>query len=252
MTPHDYLVSVLRNQEPENGQVATLRAIRGEIESKLRLAVGSAPRFYYGGSYAKGTMIRECFDLDIVVYHPAGSSRTMADLFNSTGTALQQAGYIVRPKTVAWHLPYDGGFHVDVVPGRAQDLSYLYATLFTNTPRAGTLQTSLKKHIDAVSKTGLADIVRLLKVWRLRHGVPLTTFAMEILTARALDGFSCSDYGSATMRVLMYIRDQIPQIRLVDPANSNNIVEIASIDRGSVQRSAGAAIVAPYWEEIIW
>ena len=252
MTPHDYLVSVLRQQALDKPQLDLLRGVRGEIESKVRATVGNSPRFYYGGSYAKQTMIRERFDLDVVVYYPPGDSRSLAELFKSTGSALERAGYVITPKTVAWHLPYNGGFHVDVVPGRAQDANYLYATLYTNTARGGTLQTSLKTHIDAVAKTGLADIVRILKVWRLRHNVPLTTFAMEILAARALHGLRCDDYASATSAVLRFIHTEIVRIRLVDPANSNNVVEVGSMDRGRTQDVAAAALAASYWEQVVW
>lgn len=75
---------------------------------------------------------------------------------------------------------------------------------------------------------------------------------MGILAARALYGLRCDDYASATSTVFRFVYNEIVRIRLVDPANTNNIVEISSMDRGQVQDAAGAALTAPYWEQIVW
>jgi hypothetical protein len=68
--------------------LAMIRALREQIESRLRQGLGSTPRIYYGGSYAKGTMIREAFDLDIIVYYPHTENATLGQLFDRTQAAL--------------------------------------------------------------------------------------------------------------------------------------------------------------------
>src|SRR5688500_11728367 len=68
MSGHAYLVSVLAAQNLKDSELQPLRVARDAIERWLRGDIGSSPRMYYGGSYAKGTMLRDAFDLDIVVY----------------------------------------------------------------------------------------------------------------------------------------------------------------------------------------
>ncbi len=57
MTPHDYLVAVLRNQELSAQQIRDLRNRRKQIEAWLRGQFGAQLRMYYAGSYGKQTMI---------------------------------------------------------------------------------------------------------------------------------------------------------------------------------------------------
>jgi hypothetical protein len=252
VTPHQYLAGILLSQAMRPEDLTTIRLLREKIEGDLRNAYGWGPRIYYGGSYGKSTMIREAFDLDLVIYFPSTEYVTLRELFTGVNQALRAAGYIVEPKTVALRLPYQSEFHVDVVPGRAQDATFRYATLFKNTTPASTLQTSLKVHIDAVRKTGLADIIRLLKLWRRRHGVPLTTFALEILAARALSGWRRDDYGVALNRVFEYIEQNLSFARLEDPANTNNIVELDGYSRTTAVAHARQALGAQHWGQIVW
>ena len=60
---------------------------------------------------------------------------------------------MVNSKTVCWEIPFQGGFHIDVVPGRALDASYKEANLH-RTDTGTTLKTSIKTHIDPVRGSG--------------------------------------------------------------------------------------------------
>jgi hypothetical protein len=77
----------------------------------------------------------------------------------------------VNSKTVCWEIPFQNGFHIDVVPGRAIDESFKEANLYRTDTRT-TLKTSIKTHIDTVRSSGRRDAIRLLKLWRERRGVP--------------------------------------------------------------------------------
>lgn len=74
MTGHEYLLAVLRAQTLSETELAPLRSARDHIEGLLRPFYGQYARFYYGGSFAKKTMIRAGYDLDIIVYGPDPSS----------------------------------------------------------------------------------------------------------------------------------------------------------------------------------
>ena len=88
----------------------------------------------------------------------------------------------VDPKTVCWEIPFEGGLHIDVVPGRALDAAFREANLY-RTDTGTTLKTSIKTHIDTVRGSGRRDAIRLMKLWRERRGVPFKkSFLLEMMT----------------------------------------------------------------------
>ncbi|WP_242392118.1 nucleotidyltransferase domain-containing protein [Anaeromyxobacter oryzisoli] len=252
MTPHSYLQGLLSQYALQQAELNVLQRIRGDIETCLRRAYGSSPRIYYGGSYGKDTMIRPSYDLDLVVYFPSTELASLKDIFWHVHNVLTGSRYVVKPKTVALHLPYDNGFHVDVVPGRAQDATFRYATLFKNVGNGSTLQTSLKVHIDAVRRPGIREIVKLMKLWRVRRQFSSSTFALEILINRALAGTPVSDFARSMQQVFSFIVSDVQSMRFVDPANSNNELDISLSERSALYSQAVQALNAPYWGDIVW
>jgi hypothetical protein len=97
---------------------------------------------YYGGSFGKKTLIAAHFDLDLVIYFPAGDPK---ELYAAVERRLRAAGHAPSRHNVALRLAYTRGLHVDVVPGRALDETYSYADLYAN-ERDTTRRTSLKAH----------------------------------------------------------------------------------------------------------
>jgi hypothetical protein len=251
MTNHEYLQAIAKDQEVSSQQLDVLRRVREGIEGELRRLSGN-PSFYYAGSFAKKTMVREMFDLDIVVYWPHGWNDTLRNISDAVGNVLRQKWQSVAPKTVAWTINFQGGFHVDVVPGRAIDNSFLYANLYRR-DRDSSLKTSIKVHIDTVRNSGRRDAIRLMKLWRLRKRVPWkTTLALELATIEGAKGSSATDLEKQLLQVFSYLRDNITTVRLVDPANTNNVLsdELTAGDRSSIKSASQAALDAKTWDEV--
>jgi len=251
MSVNDYLKNVLKEQEVLNGNIIhnKLKSCREEIEGKLKKIYGSKVKFYYGGSYGKKTMILLSYDLDIVIYFPPDENRTLKEIYNDVYSTLYDFDYNVHKKTVAIRIYKEDNFHIDVVPGRAQDFYYHYATLYKN-GKDTTMQTSLKEHIDSVRD--VRDIVKLMKLWRLRHSVPIETFPLEQLVVKALYQKRKDDYEYCIMTVLTFLRDRIIDIRVEDPANTNNIIEITPNDRFRILFIATNCLRAHSWCQIIY
>lgn len=246
-----YLRQVLATQDLTPEDVAALQSLRDRIQGQLAQLEG-APRFYYGGSYAKRTMIRARYDLDIVVYWPSAATFTIKGIYDGVGNQLRQYWKNVNPKTVAWELPFDGGFHIDIVPGRALDASFYEANLY-RADTGTTLKTSLKKHIDSVRGSGRADVIRLMKLWKIRNNIPFKkSFALELMTIEGAKGRSFTDLAQQMVGALSYVRDNIMQCNVIDPANSNNALsdDIDWRARSAIHRAASAAINAPYWSDV--
>lgn len=252
MSAQDYLQSLLTAQTLSDPDLAPLRQLRQRVEGRLSALPGKTPRFYYGGSYGKNTMIRQRYDLDIVIYWPQTTSYTIKEIYDMVGRELKKDWSTAHPKTVCWEINFQGGFHIDVVPGRALDTNYLAANLH-RTDTGTTLKTSLKTHIDTVKDSGRRDAIRLLKLWREKKAVPFKkTFLLEIMTISGCKGLPSSELQPQVLAALRYIRDNIVSIQVADPANSNNSLsdDISDGDKRRIKTMADNALAAKYWSEV--
>jgi hypothetical protein len=250
MTIQEYLQELLRDQDLTPAQQDTLQRLRARVEEVVGVLPGSQ-RFYYAGSYGKKTIIREHYDLDVVVYWPGDCNYTLKSLFFAVGDLLQKEWKSAHPKTVAWEIAFQGGFHIDVVPGRAIDSTYTDANLYRR-DKDSTLKTSIKTHIDTVRDSSRRDAIRLMKLWKARKGVQFKTFILELMTIDGCKGQSLIELEPQLLAAFRYIRDNITTARVVDPANTNNIIsdDISSADKAAIKAAAQATLNARYWGEV--
>lgn len=230
MTTNEYLLNVLRSQtlSEDSSELRDLKTRRGEVEALLRAQFANAsPSIRYGGSMAKGTLIRESYDLDLVCYFPNGENgagETLRDIFQNVGTALSQA-FWVDPKTSALRLrSKDVGradFHIDVVPGRFTDDTATDCYLFQNDVDKERLKTNLQVHINFIRDAGVTPALRLLKLWRVRQALALKNFIWELLCIRLLDGMKGAPLEEQVAHVLETISLSLQPIKVEDPANPN-------------------------------
>lgn len=252
MTNQEYLQSLLTGQDLGDSELKTLRDLRDQIETQLREGLQKVERVYYAGSFGKKTMIRETYDLDIVIYWANDCGFTLQAIYDGVGQVLQKHWKCVNKKTVAWEVPFQGGFHIDVVPGRAIDASFNYANLY-RTDTGQSFQTSIKTHINTIRNSGRRDAIRLMKLWRKRQNVPLKkTLALELITIDGCSGTPTADLEKQLLATFRYVRDNILTARLVDPANTNNVLsdEISYSDKLLIQAAAKAAVDAQYWSNV--
>jgi len=245
-----YLEEVLEAQRVDGLIEEALRARRQSIEEALTGGwAEGAPRFYYGGSFGKKTLIAAHFDLDLVIYFPAGDPK---ELYTAVERRLRAANHASSRHNVALRLAYTQGMHVDVVPGRALDGTYYYAELYAN-DRGSTRRTSLKAHID-LARSGDRSTIRLLKLWRWRHGVPVGSFVLELAAAHALARGPAATLEDKLECVLRFLAERFLEARLVDPANPENVVtdDLREADKGLVMSAAQSAVRAPGWEWVVW
>lgn len=260
MTAHEYLQNIVESQKltEDSDELSTLRDHRDEIEGHLREAFGSSPKIRYGGSHAKGTLVKDSYDLDIVCYFPRDDSdagATLEEIFNNVKDVLAKH-YTVRPKTSALHVrTNDSDLHVDVVPGRFIDEATYDAFLFRAVGDKCRMKTNIETHIAHVKNSGVTDAIKLMKIWRTRHNVPLKTFIVELLTVDILKG-STANLDTQMRKVFETLRDAPETITVKDPANltGNDLSEIWNEQiRSTVSamaRSTLATIDAVGWEGV--
>lgn len=233
MTPHAYLEDWLKNREKlDDSEVKEYQAKRAELEEIIKSEWGSKVSVRYSGSVAKGTAVRSSWDLDIALYFDHETFDSLKDMYESVRDVLKKH-YRIREQRVSVGLP---DLKVDVVPGRRLKDDPLSVNLYrTDTGRS--LKTSIDRHIQYISESGARDTIKLLKIWRERWGLEFKSFALELLTIRALQDFEGSGHDSRVRHVFGFIADKVTTVGLEDPANSaNNVADIVPAEHKTLMK----------------
>lgn len=233
MDGNEYLQKILEDQtlKEDGPELKALRDERASVEELLREEFkDSNPTIRYGGSKAKRTMIKESYDLDIPCYFEnedddAGSS--LEDIYNNTRKALEKK-YIVTPKTSALRLLSSSAqnrgtyVHVDVVPGRFTDDKKDDCYLHVSSGDKSRLKTNLDVQIAHIRDSGRRDAIRLSKLWRVRNGIQVKTFGLELATIEILNA-AMPGTGLDEQLIAFWERwrDDPDTVKIEDPSNPN-------------------------------
>jgi len=266
MTTNEYLQKVLASQTlvEDSDELKTLQKHRADVEKLLREHFEkSSPTIRYGGSKAKGTMILEAYDLDIICYFPhddTGAGETLEDIYKNVKDALA-VKYKVEPKTSAIRLrskdkdTLSQDFHIDVVPGRYTDDSKTDCFLHQEGAEKERLKTNLQVHITYVKESGVVDALRLLKLWKVRKALRVKQFAFELLGIKLLEDKKSEALSSQVKHVWNEIAEAEEAISIEDPANpeGNDLMPLLrSIwpDLRSVVKSTLKTLEELWWEGV--
>lgn len=228
MTDQEYLEAILANQKlpDDSPEMKELRAERATVEDLLREQFSDCKfTIRYGGSKAKGTLLKEMYDLDLVFYMHSGekgAGETLKDIFESVAKALRSK-YDVREKTSALRLRRKDGtgsdLHIDVVPGRFASDEKSDCYLYQNGGDKERLKTNLDTHIEHVRDSGVVEALRLLKLLRVRRGLTVKQFAWELLAIKLLKKQKDKALADQLDHVLAEIEAAENAISIEDPAN---------------------------------
>ena len=274
METEAYLQSVLKSQTlaPDSQELKDLQKHRANVEETLREHFDECfPTIRYGGSKAKGTMIRESYDLDIICYFPhddTEAGETLEEIYNSVREALS-GKYLVEPKASALRLKAldqkNSGvdFHIDVVPGRFTDDSKTDAFLYQVSGEKKRLKTNLDVHICHVKDSGFTEAIRLLKLWKVRNGLRVKNFPLELFTIDLLKYKKTAALEKQLKHVWEKVRDEMDEISIEDPANPTGndltgllspaireaLSSVAKATLEAIERSGWEAVFGPVEEE---
>lgn len=233
-----YLQDVLRSQTlDENGnEMKALRIRRSEVEGLLREKFSaSTPAVGFAGSYKKGTMILESYDLDITCYfknHDTAAGQNLKDIYENARKALGSK-YIVEQKPSALRLKgldqdvHGADFHIDVVPGRFTDDDTKNVYLHRQGDDKVRLMTNPEVHIEHVRNSEVQEAIRLVKYWRERNAIEIKTFVLELLIIDLLKEKKNRQLQTQVTHIWTEFRDHSASLSVKDPANpeGNNLSE---------------------------
>lgn len=231
MDAEKYLEEVLKSQTlgDDSEEVKAMQSERSKVETLLnaRFKEGK-PTIRYAGSYKKGTMILDNYDLDITCYFSSDDNtgeENLKEIYDNVSGALEEKYFIEKKKSSIRlkkkqsdnSTPLD--FHIDVVPGRFTDESKGDVFLFQANGEKERLKTNLDKHIDHIKGSGVIDEIKLIKFWKQRNGLNVKTFILELLVVEVLKGRSSKGLEANLKKLWTAFRDEIDEIKIEDPAN---------------------------------
>ena len=170
MNENQYFEDILQSQTlaPDGREIKDLRSRRDDVERLLRKKFEkSSPTIRYGGSKAKGTMILEAYDLDVICYFgrdDTWAGETLQEIYENVEMALLN-DYLVTRKPSALRLKSRGlnqwgaDFHIDIVPGRFIDGDDGDVFLYRSSGEKGRQKTNLDVHIQHVKDSGVTDAI---------------------------------------------------------------------------------------------
>jgi hypothetical protein len=221
------------------------------------------------GSHAKSTALRDS-DVDLFLSLSPDTPGPLTDIHASLADYFRD--YFPRPRNVSLRIQLDGSA-IDLVPGRRR-AGTTHHTLWQL--RYDTwLQTDIGEQIRYVRSSGLSTETVGLKLWRRRHALRFPSFLLELVVVRALT-MNASDalctnprttesraapcalepsyrISESFTRLLNFLATAFPSIRLVDPANSNNIVSdcLNEAEKRQIASTADASLHAACWTNVI-
>lgn len=256
MKVSEYLDAVLAAQElaDNSHELEELQTHREEVESVLRAHFAeSSPTIRYGGSKAKGTLIRESYDLDIICYFPfdeSAAGSTLKEIYENAQAALSET-YCVEAKTSALRIrskeesdvaPRD--FHIDVIPGRFTDATKSDCYIHQSAGEKERLKTNLDVHLTHVRKSGAVDSIRMLKLWKVRNGITLKNFVFELVVIKLLSGKTTLPLWQQLETFWQELKDRVDPVTVEDPANpqGNDLSSIVREAWPALKSAAAAAL----------
>jgi hypothetical protein len=183
------------------------------------------------GSHAKGTALRDS-DIDLFLRYSPGTPGPISAI--QTSLANHFHGQV---RNVSVRITYKG-LTVDLVPARRSDTGDMLWQARFNT----WLKTDVAKQIRYVRDSGLIDEILALKIWRRRHALRFPSFLMELAVIHALHREKSRNrpIEEQFTSLLRFLATDFPTTRLLDPANSNNVVSdlLTDIEKLRIARTA--------------
>jgi len=217
-----------------------------------RWAGGYLIASFYSGSYAKGTAVTTGNDIDVFFSLASDTPGTLKDAYNGVYGALSLAGFQVRTQNVSLRAAI-GTIHVDAVPGKVQVGFRNYHSLYKS-KKDSWAQTNVQLHVQTVIESGRIEEIQAIKIWRDLHRLDWPSFYLELTVIDALKYYRSGQLATNVWRALEYIAQDFANARVVDPANSNNVIsdDLSQIEKALISGQALVARSQQNWNKIIW
>jgi predicted nucleotidyltransferase len=250
MNADQYLFDILRREAVDTSATSPALNVLNILRQPLiNWAGGRLFALFPSGSFAKGTANRSGTDIDIFISLSHETTETLRDIYSKLHDRMTELGYSPTKQNVSINIKV-GSYDVDLVPGKRHDAFSSDHSLYRR--KADTWQqTNVLKHIQVVRESHRLNECRILKLWRKQKRLEFPSFYVELTVIEALRG-SGATLSENVRKSLEYMRDRFTSARVVDPANTNNIIsdDLTIAEKTAVKNAAERAL-AGSWTELV-
>lgn len=251
MTADQYLRNILAREQVDNGALSPLRGIATILSPMLQhWGSGYLLALEPSGSFAKGTCNSSSTDIDLLLSLSSSTPGTLTHIRATLTACLKQNGYNPIEQNVSLGITVNG-YKVDLVPGRRQSQHGFDHSLYRRKTDSWT-KTNVHTHVTLVRDSGRTEEIRILKLWRDQKGLEFPSIYLELATLEALRGKPIRNVSSNVAHALAYFRDRLETARIVDPANTNNVIsdDLSASEKRAVSLAASNAL-AGQWTGVV-
>lgn len=249
MSADDYLRIILARETVDVSFTSPVRKVATALAPTLqRWGAGHLLDISPSGSFAKGTANSSGTDIDLFLSISASCPNTLSEIYNTLFNAM--AGYYPKKQNVSINVKVNGQ-DVDLVPAKRQSTQTNDHSLFRSRANTWT-KTNIAKHVNYVLASGRNAEIRVLKLWRNQKGLDFPSFYLEMTTINALAGKNAGT-SQNVWTVFQYLRDNFVNARVVDPANTNNVIsdDLTAAEKQRIKKAAETALAAKNWNQIV-
>lgn len=249
---NEYFHMILNREAVDTGPYSPVRNVQNTLSPIIREWAGNVlVSISPSGSFAKGTAIKSGTDIDLFVSISETCPDTLKQLYDKLFQRMQERGYSPRRQNVSINVKVNG-YDVDLVPAKRQQSYGDDHSLYRRKADTWT-KTNVVKHISYVQAGGRIAETRLLKLWRNQKGLDFPSFYLELTVIDALSRTYGGTIGANLLKVFNYLRDSFSNARVVDPANTNNVIsdDLTVAEKSLVRSAAINAIAATSWADVV-
>lgn len=252
MGADEYLHTILNREAVDTGPLSPVRGVQAllypiisEWANNLLLNV------HPSGSFMKGTTNRSGTDIDLFISLSEQTPETLKEIYQKLFNRMKEKGYTPKQQNVSINVRVNG-YSVDLVPAKRQGSYGDDHSLYRR--RADTwTKTNVITHVNHVALAGRQRESRILKLWRDQKKLDFSSFYLELVVIDALPWQIPETLSGNVWKVFEYLKSRIQMARIVDPANTNNVIsdELSLADKTKIRTAADATLRASDWNEIV-
>jgi len=248
-----YLRNILQREAVDTSPMSPLRLVHNMLWSTIwTWANGHLLSVTPSGSFSKGTANLSGTDIDFFISVSPNVVETLREVYDKLERALQNAGYKTRRQNVSINITV-GGQSVDLVPAKRQNFLVDDHSLYRRKADSWT-KTNVAIHAQLISTSGRTEEIRILKLWRNQLGLDWPSFYLELTVLCALSYTATyGDLAANVSTVFEFLQDNFVGARIVDPANTNNIIsdDLALAEKQCISAAGRRARATQYWRDIV-
>ena len=251
MTADQYLFGILSREAVDTGPFFAVRGAQAILYPVIQRWAGNRLLAVHpSGSFMKGTANKSGTDLDLFISLSEDTTETLKEIHDKLFATM--SAYSPTRQNVSINVRVNG-YSVDLVPGKRQGAFGNDHSIYRRKAGSWT-KTNVVTHINNVVAGARLNESRILKLWRNQKRLDFPSFYVEMTVINALSSHIFGTLSDNIWKVFQYLRDRFILARVVDPANTNNIISddpSSLADKMRIKSMAEQALKATDWNQII-